>query len=834
MLETLGNPGGLLYWPVFSVIGEQNGNYYVFVVSNQDRRLVRLDFGNSLLNTPVASHVGGVLAPLSGEGIQLVQDATGYHLIIVGGTVAQGSKIVRVDLGANLNNPAPTVTDWGNQGNMAYPTDLYLFEEGGRQYGFTCNFENHTITRLEFGTDFSTTPAGTNLGNIGGMLSRPAGIYAIQDNGTWYVFVVNESSDRLVRLNFGNSLLNTPVAEDLGNPNGSLSHPRDITFIRECGQTIALIVNGDNMGSDHLTRIHFPGGLGGTASGANLGNPNGILSFGSSISSLFRVDNELYAFIPNVVAGTLSRVSFRSCTDASIPSSTAAYPPLFSYRAPGTYTVNLITDEGTATQQSFCQTIVVVDAAAVSLGADANSCDGVPITLDAGAGPGPGVRYSWSTGADTRTITTLTAGNYSVVVTNSGCSATDDVNLTFSPAYGANSVTSMIDCLNPAGNAEIQPTGGAAPFTYSLNNAPAQNSPNFTGLAAGNYSVTITDAGGCKAVHTFSIVEDLTNILRADHTSSNPSCSYSTDGAITMLVAQGPGPFEYALGTGAFGADNVFPALPAGTYKLYVRNPGCIDSQEVVLTSPPPIQGPLSIVNEICNNMAGSATVAASGGVPPYTFTWDGVVSNSPTLTGLTAGDYMVTISDANGCWMSQQYHIGHEFGPPVNIVNNDTTINIGDRITLHAEGAPDYLWDFEPTLSCLDCASPVASPTRNTEYVVRTVTGSNCVRTDRVLVRVTFNRTFDMPNAFSPNKDGINDVFRPKSQGVIAFAMQIYNRWGELLAQVSDLRKGWDGTSKGQPQPIGTYIYVVQYIFWDSEGKMVVQDKKGTFTLIR
>jgi gliding motility-associated-like protein len=102
------------------------------------------------------------------------------------------------------------------------------------------------------------------------------------------------------------------------------------------------------------------------------------------------------------------------------------------------------------------------------------------------------------------------------------------------------------------------------------------------------------------------------------------------------------------------------------------------------------------------------------------------------------------------------------------------------------------------------------------------------------VLVRVTFNRTFDMPNAFSPNKDGINDVFRPKSQGVIAFAMQIYNRWGELLAQVSDLRKGWDGTSKGQPQPIGTYVYVVQYIFWDSEGKMVVQDKKGTFTLIR
>ncbi len=832
VLETLGNPDGTLVWPVFTVIGEQNGNFYVFVVSNSKRSLVRLDFGNSMLNTPTATELLGNLAPLSGEGIQLVQDANGYHLIIVGGTVAQGSKIVRVDLGANLNNPSPTVTDWGNIGNLAYPADLYTFEEGGRHYGFTCNFENSTITRFDFGTDFSTPPAGTNLGNVGNSLSRPTGLYAIQDNGTWYVFVVNESSDRLVRLNFGNSLLNTPVAEDLGDPGGSLNHPRDISFIRECGQAMALIVNGDNAGTNHLSRINFSGGLGGTASGVNLGNPDGILSFGHSISSLFRVDNELYAFIPNVVAGTLSRVSFRSCTDASIPSSTAATPPSFSYSAAGRYTVNLITDEGTATQQSFCQTIVVVDPPTVDLGPDRSACDGTEIALD--AGDGANFRYSWNTGADTRTITASADGNYSVSVANGGCAVTDEVALTFSPAFSVTSTTAMIDCQHLTGSAEIQSGGGVSPFTYSLDDAPAQNTGSFANLALGNYSVVVTDANGCEATHTFSIVKDPINVLEAAHTKTDPVCSYSTDGVITMSAAQGTGPFQYAMEGGAFGALPEFSGLGAGTYKLYIRNSGCIDSQEVVLAGPPPIEGPVNVVNELCNNRAGNASVIASGGTAPYTYTWNGVSGNLPLVTGLVAGDYELTITDASGCLLEQQFHVDHEFGPPVLIANNDTTINIGEKIMLYAENSPDYLWEPDPSLSCFDCAAPVAMPIHDTRYIVHTVTGTNCIKSDTVLVRVTYNRNFNLPNAFSPNNDGVNDVFRPKSAGLILFNMLVYNRWGQLLSQVTDHRRGWDGTCNGEPQPIGTYVYVIQYGFWSDEGEPVIEERKGTFTLLR
>ncbi len=187
-----------------------------------------------------------------------------------------------------------------------------------------------------------------------------------------------------------------------------------------------------------------------------------------------------------------------------------------------------------------------------------------------------------------------------------------------------------------------------------------------------------------------------------------------------------------------------------------------------------------------------------------------------------------------NGCWLGRQFRIGHESGPAVNIVNNDTTINIGDRVTLYAENAPDYFWEPEPSLSCFDCASPVASPIRNTRYIVHTLTGANCIKSDTVLVRVTYNRTFNLPNAFSPNNDGVNDVFRPKGAGLVVYNMLVYNRWGQLVAQVTDHRKGWDGTYNGEPQPVGTYVYVVQYGFWDDEGKTTIQERRGTFTLLR
>jgi gliding motility-associated-like protein len=344
--------------PVFSDIVTVNGNYYVFVVNNWPGGLVRLDFGNSLLNNPTSVNLGTVgVIPNTAEGIQVVKDGSNWYAIIVGGDAAHGipSRIVKIDFGTNITNPTPIGTDWGNIGNMAYPTDLHVFRENGKWYGFTVNAQNNTVTRFNFTNSFNNTPTAVNLGNIGN-LNYPTGIYAININGNWYVFITNDSGNSLTRLDFGTSLLSTPTGVNLGSLGGIIKKPRDIYVMQDCDQLQALVVNGE--GINQLIRLNFNNNITSVPTAVNLGNV-GTLDFPHSISQLFRAGNDLYSFVTNVRNNTITRVRFAGCTNSSIPSSTAQNPPTITYNQPGTYNITLTVDEGLPTQSSFCKKILV-------------------------------------------------------------------------------------------------------------------------------------------------------------------------------------------------------------------------------------------------------------------------------------------------------------------------------------------------------------------------------------------------------------------------------------------------------------------------------------------
>jgi len=150
----------------------------------------------------------------------------------------------------------------GNLGNLSQPVDLHVFQDNGQWYGFTVNAENNSITRFNFTNSFNNTPTGTNLGNIGN-LSYPTGIYAINDNGNWKVFIVNAGQQHpyrrqlfFVKTDFGSSLLNTPTGVNLGNPGNMLRHPRDLTILKFCGQITGFAVNGE-INSDNIVKIDF-------------------------------------------------------------------------------------------------------------------------------------------------------------------------------------------------------------------------------------------------------------------------------------------------------------------------------------------------------------------------------------------------------------------------------------------------------------------------------------------------------------------------------------------------------------------------------------------------
>lgn len=829
-LDNLGNPGGTMSMPVFMATAKDGNDYYGFF-TNHTQSLVKLYFGNSLLNTPVATDMGnfGGELPLQTEGLQIVQDAGGWHILVCGGYDPGLARLVKLDFGASLSNPSPVLTNWGNIGNMNFPTDLYVTKQNNNWYGFTVSYYNSTVTRFDFGTSFNNTPVAMNLGNIG-ILDHPTGISAQEQNGNWFVFITNETSNTLTRMDFGASLANTPTAVNLGNPGGVLNGPRDLSILQDCGNVFAVVMNHfDNS----ISRIDFRNGmtsqLPGGLSGMTLATPAGGLNFPHSISTLFREGNSLYAFITNADNNTLSRLMFASCNDASIPSSTLQQPPVISYSNPGTYTINLVADESLSSQSAFCKNIVVIDPPEVNLGADTVLCSGTTLTLDAGAGFNS---YQWSNGATTQQITVSQSGTYSVQVSKGGCAASDEIAVTINQLLQLTPVVTDINCIQPTGSITLNVSGGAAPYRYYLDtNGPASNNI-FSNLSAGTYTVRVDDRNGCTISAPVTVVTNPDGIIDMTATGTNPSCNGLSDGTISALVLQGLAPFEYAVNNLPFQSSSSFSNLPAGEYMVYARNSMCIDSQQVTLTAPATVTVQITAADELCSRGNGSIVLVMSGGTQPYNIYWNDVLTNAVSRNNLAAGSYALRVDDARGCSADTLVTINNVITPRVQILNNDTTINIGESIRLVAVNAPDYVWTPATGLSCNSCATPVAQPLQPTRYIVNTVTGLNCVPADTVSIYLSYDRSLYVPTAFSPNADGNNDLFRVKAKGVAIYNLQVYNRWGQLIFEADDLSRGWDGRLKGVPQPPGTYVYVVSYAYFGREAQVLQQ--KGTFVLIQ
>ncbi|MEO8416431.1 MAG: PKD domain-containing protein, partial [Ginsengibacter sp.] len=355
----LGNVGGLLSKPVYIDYVYTAGNYYGFVTNNFPGGLLRLDFGNSLLNSPVVTNLGNIggAIPNNTEGVQIANDNGKWYVLIVGGDVAGGSvpSLTTVTIGTNITNNTPTAANWGNIGNLSYPHDLYVFNDNGHWYGLTVNYSNSTVTRFDLTNSLSNTPSATNLGNIGN-LSGPTGIQAINDNGNWRVFVTNATSSTLTRLDFGSSLLNIPTGVNLGNPNNTFVTCWDIYILRYCGENEAFVINAN--GSYDIVKLDFGGSLLNNPAAVSLGN-QGNLNFPHCLSKLFRVGADVFSLVTNVNNNTLSLLQFPGCTNASVPNSTAQSPPVITYNSPGTYNISLTLDDGLPTQTSYCKQVVV-------------------------------------------------------------------------------------------------------------------------------------------------------------------------------------------------------------------------------------------------------------------------------------------------------------------------------------------------------------------------------------------------------------------------------------------------------------------------------------------
>jgi gliding motility-associated-like protein len=159
-----------------------------------------------------------------------------------------------------------------------------------------------------------------------------------------------------------------------------------------------------------------------------------------------------------------------------------------------------------------------------------------------------------------------------------------------------------------------------------------------------------------------------------------------------------------------------------------------------------------------------------------------------------------------------------------------DTTILLGTFTPLQATGGNAYHWSPKTGLSCTNCPNPIAAPERTTTYYVNTKGDNGCTAMDSVTVLVDTDLHIYIPNIFSPNGDGQNDVLYVMGKGIKTMHFLIYNRWGEKVFETTDLSQGWDGTYKGEILQPAVYVFMIDAIL--ETGQRLV--KKGDVTLIK
>ncbi len=260
----------------------------------------------------------------------------------------------------------------------------------------------------------------------------------------------------------------------------------------------------------------------------------------------------------------------------------------------------------------------------------------------------------------------LAVGNYTVFATDiNGCSSTIPVtiNRTGNLGVGYSSTNSSCSGVNN-GTITVLPPSVYAPIQYSLNGAPPQTSNAFTGLAAGTYTINVTDAIGCTGSTIITITQGTGPT--ATFTTTPTSCSGSNNGTITVNASGGSLPYQYTINGGAPQLSNLFTGLAAGTYNIRVIDAnGCNTSYPVTVNPGMPLNATITKTDVSCNGGAnGTITVSISNGTAPYQYSLNNTTwQASNVFAGLAPGTYTVYYRDNNACSNSQSVTINQ---PPI------------------------------------------------------------------------------------------------------------------------------------------------------------------------
>ena len=444
------------------------------------------------------------------------------------------------------------------------------------------------------------------------------------------------------------------------------------------------------------------------------------------------------------------------------------------------------------------------------------STDGnIDITVNGGTGA---YTYTWSNTATTKDILNLGAGTYSVVVSDvNGCKDTLTTTLT-EPTQLVVTIDSLnnyngynVSCFGSQ-NGAIYTTaiGGTNTYTYTWSNNTTNQDLSNVGI--GYYTLIVTDQNRCS----ISVDTTLTGPTALTFTSSvtNLKCHSVPTGSIDIGVAGGVNPYTYLWSNTATSED--LSNISAGTYTVnYTDLNGCNNQAVLTVNQPDTLSIKKTVDNLKCNgDTLGNIFLSPSGGTEPYAFGWsDGTTYQD--LVNITSGTYSTIMTDANGCVFYDTTKINEP--TPLLITLTSPVLFSGYNVSSYQgnDGSVEltvtggttpytYLWSNGST-------SEDISNLSHGNYFVTVVDTNGC----RISGEITLTQplVLEMPQGFSPNGDGKNDLF--VVHGIEAYpdnVLTIYNRWGNIVYSKSGYFNEWNGISNnGEQLPDATYFAILE-----------------------
>lgn len=477
--------------------------------------------------------------------------------------------------------------------------------------------------------------------------------------------------------------------------------------------------------------------------------------------------------------------------------------------------------------------------------------------------PGP-KDYIWPTLNDTVTpgfINVFESGTYPFMVVDSrtGCVLYDSaVVAQFPEKIDVTVDTTHVSCFGDQdGGILVSASGRSGQFNFEWDNGVSSMNTTSTmaqSLPAGTYLVTVTEStdANCVVPLEITINEPDALTLTLDSTLTQQiRCFGDVNGAIgvnweggNMDAAPTITWSDPTLGSTLF-AEN----LSAGTYTITLEDSrGCTDMLTYDLIEPQQLRGTVPMVEEpLCNGYQTTITVEnVSGGTGPnYMFS----VDNGPTQQVgeslfVFAGDRTVTIFDEKGCRIDTSLTIG-EPAPLTVDLGSDLSVVLGDSVDLNPTiNGPNpivsYTWTPNEILSCDGCADPTATPIQDQEVLLVVIDETGCEGRDMIFLNVDKARLVYIPNAFTPNGDGLNDSWQvftgPGVRGVSGY--KIFDRWGNVVYEAGEedydrgqkRTVGWNGEGRTEGMNPAVFAYLVEVEFID--GRIILY--RGDVTLLR